>query len=113
VTSAKASRAARDELNERLEAASNITDAGEKDTPLAALATDAAKLGEADIVRNSLSQIIDLTRRDEATHEAVILLAKRGLRKQAIDLAKGIGELNLRDQTLVELAQQRSSGNTP
>ena len=113
VTSAKASRAAREELKERLEAASNITDAGEKDTPLAALATDAAKLGEADIVRNSLSQIIDLTRRDQATHEAVILLAKRGLRKPAIDLAKGIGELNLRDRTLVELAQQRSSGNTP
>jgi hypothetical protein len=113
VTYVKASRAARDELNERLEAASNITDAGEKDTPLAALATDAAKLGEADIVRNSLSQMIDLTRRDQATHEAVILLAKRGLKKPAIDLAKGIGELNLRDRTLVELAQQRSSGNTP
>jgi serine/threonine protein kinase len=112
MTFAKASRA-RDELNERLEAASNITDPGEKDAPLAALANDAAKLGEADIVRNSLSQMIDLTRRDEATHEAVMLLAKRGLRKSAIDLAKGISESTLRDRTLVELAQQHSSGNPP
>jgi len=110
---ARASRAARDELNERLEAASNITDADAKDKPLAALASDAAKLGEADVVRNSLSQMIDQTRRDEATHEAVMLLAKRGLKKPAIDLAKGISEINLRDRTLVELAQQHSSGNPP
>ena len=113
VTVARASRAARDELNERLEAASSDTDADQKDTPLAAVAMEAAKLGEADIVRNSLTHMIDLTRRDDAAHEAAILLAKRGFRKQAIDLAKGISELNLRDQTLVELAQQHSSGNTP
>jgi serine/threonine protein kinase len=113
VTSAKASRAARDELNERLEAASNITDAGEKDKPLAAVATDAAKAGEVEIAKQALAQMFNLSKRDDATHEATLLLAKRGLRKQAIDLAKGIGELNLRDRTLVELAQQRSSGNTP
>jgi hypothetical protein len=57
--------------------------------------------------------MFNLPKRDDTTHEAALLLAKRGLRKQAIDLAKGIGELNLRDRTLVELAQQRSSGNTP
>jgi predicted Ser/Thr protein kinase len=113
VTSAKANRAARDELNERLEAASNMNNATEKDKPLAAVATDAAKAGEVEIAKQALAQMFNLSKRDDTTHEAALLLAKRGLRKQAIDLAKGIGELNLRDRTLVELAQQRSSGNTP
>jgi hypothetical protein len=33
------------------------------------------------------------------------LLAKRGQRKQAIELAKGISDYTVRDQTLSELAE--------
>jgi len=95
----------REALNERLEAASNMSDAMEKDKPLAGVATDAAKAGEVEIVISSLGQMHDQMKRDETTREAARLLAKHGLRKRAIELAKGIGDGVIRDQTLSELAE--------
>jgi C4-dicarboxylate-specific signal transduction histidine kinase len=66
---------------------------------------DAAKAGEVDRVKDSLRQISNLTDRVQAAHEAVRLLAKRGLRKQAIEIAKTIEDVNIRNQALSELAQ--------
>jgi hypothetical protein len=95
----------RELLSERLEAASGITDASQKDQPLAAVATDAAKAGEVEIAKRALAQMFELSERDTATHETVLLLVKRGLRKEAIGMAKGITDNSIRDQTLSELAQ--------
>jgi len=92
-------------LAERLEAASGITDVNEKDKPLAAVALDAAKAGQAEIVKKALAQMLDLSERSATTHDAALLLAKQGLRKPAIEMAKAIPDLNVRDQTLSELAQ--------
>ena len=92
-------------LAERLEAASGITDANEKDKPLAAVALDAARAGQAEIVKKALAQMLDLTERSATTHDAALLLAKQGLRKPAIEMAKAIPDLDVRDQTLSELAQ--------
>ena len=95
----------RERLSERLEAASSITDSNEKDEPLAAVAADAAKAGEAGIASSALTMMRDQTARDAARHEAATLLAERGLRKQAIQIAKAITDSTTRDQTLSELAQ--------
>ena len=92
-------------LAERLEAASSITDVVEKDKPLAAVALDAARAGQAEIVKKALAQMLDLTERSATTHDAALLLAKQGLRKPAIEMAKAIPDLDVRDQTLSELAQ--------
>ena len=69
------------------------------------MATDAAKAGELDLVKKALAQMFYVAERDAATHEAVLLLAKRGLRKEAIDMAKGITDYYIRNQALSELAQ--------
>ena len=102
---AEARNFSQEALNERLEAASSMNDATERDKPLAAVAIDAAKAGVVEIVTKSLAQINDQTMRDETTFKATLLLAKRGLKKQAIEIAKGINDDHTRDQALFELAQ--------
>jgi hypothetical protein len=92
-------------LSERLEAASNISDYNEKDKPLVALAIDAAKAGEPEIAKKAVNQIYIQDTRDTAMHDTAILLAKQGMRKQAIEIAKSITGYSARNQTLVELAQ--------
>ncbi len=100
-----AQNALRETLNERLDAASSITDFNEKDRPLAAIASDAAKAGEEEIVKKALAQMYLQNDRDDAAGDAARLLAKHGLRKQAIELAKGISDYTTRNQVLSELAQ--------
>ena len=92
-------------LNERLDAASSMNDLTERDKPLAAVATDAARAGEVEIAKKALGLLSDQPTRDEVTHEAASLLAKRGLRKQAIEMAKGISDDTIRNQALAELAE--------
>jgi serine/threonine protein kinase len=103
--SGETGNAARETLAERLEAASVISNIGARDTALAALTTDAAKAGEVDIVKDSLRQMTGIVERVQTAREAARLLGKRGLRKQAIEIAKSIEDPVIRDQTLSELAQ--------
>ncbi|MDR3458620.1 MAG: protein kinase [Verrucomicrobiae bacterium] len=95
----------RENLAERLDAASSINDPIAKDQPLAAIALDAAKTGEAEIAKKAIAQMYDFSRRNQAAHEVALLLAKRGLHKPAIEIAKSINDYDLRNQTLSELAQ--------
>lgn len=96
-----------EDLDDRLEAASNVNDVIERDSLLAAIAADAARAGDTEVIEKSLGQMINLTQRDTATRDAAIQLAKDGLRKQAIELAKGMSNFTARDRTLAELARQR------
>ncbi len=105
VASSPANREFQERLSERLEAASSITDVTEKDKPLAAVATDAAKAGEVVLAKQALAEMYYIAERDAATHDAAMLLQKRGMRKQAIEIAKGITDYTTRNQTLAELAQ--------
>jgi hypothetical protein len=95
----------RELLSARMEAASSMINYDAKDKSLALIAADAARAGDAEIANTSCAQIINGTARDTAMHETALLLAKSGLRKQAIELAKGINNYTLRDQALSELAQ--------
>jgi protein-disulfide isomerase-like protein with CxxC motif len=95
----------RETLRGRLAAASVIYESEPKDKSLAAVAADAAKAGEVDLVKDALRQMYENSRRNQAAHESALLLAKRGLREQAIEIARTINENTIRDQTLSELAQ--------
>jgi hypothetical protein len=103
--SAEARHISRETLNERLEAASGISDGSARGEAMAGVATDAAKAGEVEIVKNSLRQINDTTKQNEAAYESVGLLAKHGMRRQALEIAKEIRDQDLRDKALSDLAQ--------
>ena len=93
------------ELNSRLEAAEGIVDLSKRDSSLASLAEESAKLGNAEIVDNALERIRSLELRNNAMHDAAVALAKAGLRAEAVELAKKITFVELRDKTLGELSQ--------
>ncbi len=91
-------------LEERLDAAKTIVDPTAKDKALRTLATDAARAREVEIVKSALGEMIDMDERDAATHDAVLQLARVGLRKEAIEMAKGIADSDIRDQVMTALA---------
>ena len=91
-------------LTERLDAADGIGNVEERSRAFAQLSTDAAKAGEVDLVRNALQRISSVETRDQTTLDAVRLLARRHLRRPAIDIAKTISSREMRDQALSELA---------
>jgi predicted Ser/Thr protein kinase len=95
----------RNTLQERLEAAILIGDPSARSGAMASLATDAAKEGDPDIVERTLPQIMDFTKRNQTAYESVRLLANNGMRKQALEIAKTIGDATLRDKALSDLAQ--------
>jgi len=98
------SQAARD-LSERFEAASAMYYGTEKDKALAPVVIAAAKMGDSVIAKKALQQMFQQKDRDEAAYQAATLLAKRGWRKQGIEIAKGITDFATRERTLAELAQ--------
>ena len=77
----------------------------EKDKALAQMTTDAARVGEVDTASDAINQIGTSSTRDQASLDSVRLLAKRGLRKQAIEIAQRINNSTTRDLALSELAQ--------
>jgi predicted Ser/Thr protein kinase/uncharacterized membrane protein len=105
LTITNAGKDMREIFSSRLEAAGEISNGVSKDRALAGIASDAAKAGEVEIVKQTFDQISSIPARDSAIHQAALLLAKRGSRRQAVDLAKEINYPTLRDQTLSELAQ--------
>lgn len=95
----------REDYAARLEAAGMIGSQTEKDKALSVVATDAARAGEVDTVGEAIDGIATSSYRDQAALDAVRLLAKRGLRKEAIQIAQKIGGNTMRDLALSELAQ--------
>jgi len=95
----------RDALANRLEAASMVNDAPTRNKSLGTVVTDAARAGEVEIVKQALNQFHDFYARNQAALEAVRLLANRGMKKQALEIAKTINDASMRDQALAELAQ--------
>ena len=101
----EANNVSRGLLFDRLDAATSINDSKARDKLLSAVAVDAARAGEVQIARDALQKINVSSVRDPASHEAAVSLAKCGFRKQAIEVAKGILNTTIRNQTLSELAQ--------
>jgi predicted Ser/Thr protein kinase len=94
-----------EQLVDRLEAAQGMMNFEGKNRVLAAIADDAAKLGDVAVVKRAISGMMNGDARSTAARDAAVELAKRGLRRPAIELAKTILDADMRDQTLSELAQ--------
>ena len=105
VITVQAGNNSQEALAQRLEAASIMNDMTAKNKALSVIATDAARAGNAKVVSSTLNQIYDFTTKSQTALEAVRLLAKRGMRKQALGIAKSIDDYTMRDQALSELAQ--------
>jgi predicted Ser/Thr protein kinase len=88
-----------------LEIARLMSNIQTRDRTFSSLATDAASAGEVEVVTAALGEISDMNMRDQTVHQSMTLLANRGLRKQAIDLARNISNTAVRDRALSELAQ--------
>jgi len=95
----------REALAARLKAASIISGNTERDAALARLARDAAKAGEAELVKATLQEIRGTTERDQAALDSVRQLARLGLKLQAVEIAKTISSNSTRDLALSELAR--------
>ena len=102
-------RLSRENLTRRMEAAAMISDQEQKSQALSATAIDAAKSGEVEIARRSLQQMSAKHWKDDAAAQAARSLSKRGVRKQAFEIAREIADLETRNQTLVELAADAAS----
>jgi hypothetical protein len=100
-----ASLAARAELEGRFQAASSITAFTDRDAALAGVATDAARTGDAAIVKQALGSIINFSTRDDAAVESALGLSRSGLQSDALEVARSITEFTKRDHALRELAK--------
>ena len=67
----------RERLFDRLEAASSMSDVSAKDSPLSAVAMDAAKAGEIDIAKRALTQMYFVGDRNSAMQQIALQLAKQ------------------------------------
>jgi hypothetical protein len=105
LTTTNASKDTHEVLLSRLEIAGEINGIAAKDEALARIATDAARVGDVKVVQQTVEQISSIPDHDSTIHKAALLLAKRGMRKQAVDFAKEMNIISERDETLSELAQ--------
>jgi predicted Ser/Thr protein kinase len=94
-----------DRLNERLDAATSMSDSPQKNQSLAAIALDAARVGAPELTSKCLDQINDQPARDQTAAQAALALSGAGQHKAAIDLAKTIDSDPIRNTTLSQLAQ--------
>jgi predicted Ser/Thr protein kinase len=104
-TPIEADQPAEDNLGDRYQACLMMTDFNAKNKALSILATNAASAGNAKVTGDSLRQINDFTLKSQTGLDAVRLLAKRGLRKDALAITRQIEDFTIRDQALSELAQ--------
>jgi hypothetical protein len=95
----------RESLTDRLEAAGAISSNEERSRAFARLATDAARIGEVELIKASLQGTVDTAMRDRAALDSARLLARGTLKRQAIEIAKTITNNEMRDLALSELAQ--------
>ena len=103
--SAKAGDSSNDLLRQRLNAASMMNDSSKRSKTLASLAIDAAKMGNAKIAAESLSQMSDAETIARTGKQIVGMLVKQGLRKEALDVANLISDSSTRDEALSEIAK--------
>ncbi|HXS67453.1 MAG TPA: hypothetical protein VN761_01340, partial [Candidatus Polarisedimenticolia bacterium] len=89
----------------RLEAASLLTDFASRNRALRGISLAAAQAGDVEATTETLGRINDYSTHNEAALDAVRALTLRGHKKEALEIAKSIGDISLRDKALYELAQ--------
>ena len=89
----------------RLDAASNIGIADNQNDPLTSIARDAANADETDIARRALDKIMESQAHDNATKIVALIMAAHGKRREAVEMAKGIHIVEIRDEAMAALAR--------
>ena len=88
----------------RFGTAKGIQEPGERDEALNSLALDAASDGHPDDVKKAIAEIRTVGKKDQAAHGASITLAKKGHAEAAKEVANGIADEGLREETLKMIA---------
>jgi hypothetical protein len=84
--------------------AQGIQDPDERDEAFNSLALDAAADGRDDLVKKAIAEIRSAGKKDQAAHGAAITLAKKGKGEAAREVAKGIADEGMREETLKKIA---------
>jgi hypothetical protein len=92
-------------LGARFDAAMQISSSASRDAALRQVATDAAQVRDAQMARRAVSSIVTTSVREAAAEQAALRFAKAGLHREAMDLAKQISSVEVRDRTLSAIAQ--------
>lgn len=93
------------QLQARLDAALGISHTASRDEALAAVANDAARAGEGEIVRTAIQGISNTSTADQAAATSARELARRGAPAFATDVAKLIQHSSTRDEVLHDIAK--------
>jgi len=93
------------ELSSRYEAAKAINSVKTRDEALSAVAGDAAKEGDAGVVKKCIQSINNVSARDDAAFTAAIALAKIGKGQEAKEVAQMINNVTRRDEALAKIAK--------
>jgi serine/threonine protein kinase len=92
-------------LKVRLNAAGQISSFSTRDKVLAAIAADAAALGDLELTRNAVQKISSFSTRDAAIVRCAHLLKNGSRRAEALELAKLVSSFSTRDNLISELAK--------
>ena len=89
----------------RLDAATEMNEVTHRNTALAKVAIDAATAGEGDVVKKAVSAITVEDKKMRTARDSALALAKAGQGAAAVEVAKMISQVKMRDDTLKQIAQ--------
>ena len=103
--SAPAPASAKASLSSRYEAAKAITNTAQKDQALSVVAGDAAKEGDATVVKQCVQSITASAVKDSAAFTGAVALAKAGKGQEATEVAQMITNSARKDEALARIAK--------
>jgi hypothetical protein len=92
-------------LSSRCEAAKAITNSAQRDQALSVVAGDAAKEGDAAVVKTCIQSITSSAVKDEAAFTSAVALAKAEKGQEATHVAQMITNTARRDEALAKIAR--------
>jgi hypothetical protein len=92
-------------LSSRYEAAKSITNTAQRDQALSGVAGDAAKEGDATVVKKCIQSITASAVRDDAAFNGAIALAKAEKGQEATEVALMITSVARKDEALAKIAK--------
>ena len=87
----------------RLDAATEMNNVTDRNTALAKVAIDAAAAGEGEVVKKAVSAITVEDKKMRTARDSALALAKAGQGNAAVEVAKMISQVTMRDDTLKKI----------
>ena len=92
-------------LSSRYEAAKAITNTAQRDQSLSVVAGDAAREGDATVVKKCIQSITASAAKDDAAFTSAVVLAKAEKGQEATEVARMITSTARRDEALAKIAK--------